>query len=375
MARIFLDGTNQADRIEVTPTDTQDYFIRGLAGSDTLSGGAGNDVLKGAGITVSASPQELDQLSGGKGADLFDLRDPSGNVAYANGDTLSATKSTGFAVITDFNPAEGDKIQLSGSIASYSLKAVSWGQSFGNPNTATTTDIALTYSGPNQDQGDDVIAVFQDVSTKFLTNPAALLNDPDIVVLNPNYVHSPSPIAKDPTTPGNSGNSGNPTNPVLPPNFIQGSGKADRLQGTTRDDVILGLGKNDRITGGVGSDTLVGGAGKDTLAGGAGADRFVYSNRNQGGDRILDFSRSDGDKIAFTQNFGGGLGLGIVQDAQFVKGTAAKDRNDRFIYNQKTGALFFDKDGSGSASQVQIATFGGKPALQASDLMIVASPF
>ncbi len=374
MARITLEGDNLPNRLEVTAADTKDYFIQGLAGDDTLSGGAGNDILKGSANTVSASPQEFDQLSGGKGSDLFDLRDPSGNVAYANGDTLSATKSTGFALIKDFNPLEGDKIQLAGSIASYSLKPISWGQSFGNPNTATTTDFALTYSGPNQDQGDDVIAVFQDVSTKFLTNPAALLNDPDIVVLNPNYVHPPSPI--NPPSPGNPGNPGNPSpgTPVLSPNFIQGTNKADRLQGTSRDDVILGLGKTDRLTGGTGNDILIGGAGKDVLSGGAGADRFVYTKRNHGGDRIKDFSNQDGDKIAFTQNFGG-LGLGIVQDAQFVKGTVATDGNDRFLYNQKTGALSFDKDGSGLSSPVQIATFGGKPALQASDLLIVASPF
>ncbi|HEY9646574.1 MAG TPA: hypothetical protein V6C88_09405 [Chroococcidiopsis sp.] len=37
-------------------------------------------------------------------------------------------------------------------------------------------------------------------------------------------------------------------------------------------------------------------------------------------------------------------------------GARAADGSDRFIYNQNTGALFFDADGSGGGAQIQIAT-------------------
>lgn len=54
--------------------------------------------------------------------------------------------------------------------------------------------------------------------------------------------------------------------------------------------------------------------------------------------------------------FGGGLtASAAITPAQFVIGSAAVDKSDRFIYNQKTGALFFDSDGTGEIEQVQFA--------------------
>ncbi|NJL22389.1 MAG: hypothetical protein HC895_18770 [Leptolyngbyaceae cyanobacterium SM1_3_5] len=51
----------------------------------------------------------------------------------------------------------------------------------------------------------------------------------------------------------------------------------------------------------------------------------------------------------------------------------AQNYNDYFIYNRSTGALYFDRDGSRSGAQVQIATLSNKAALGASDISIVAS--
>ena len=44
----------------------------------------------------------------------------------------------------------------------------------------------------------------------------------------------------------------------------------------------------------------------------------------------------------------------------------------RVLYNQLSGALFYDEDGSGPGGAVQIAVLGNHPAaLAASDLLVV----
>ena len=84
-----LIGTNLAD------------VIYGYQGNDTLNGNGGNDLLNGYGFTDN----ERDTLTGGTGADRFVLGDAN-SVFYAkNG-------NSDYAVITDFNRAEGDAIAL-----------------------------------------------------------------------------------------------------------------------------------------------------------------------------------------------------------------------------------------------------------------------
>jgi Ca2+-binding RTX toxin-like protein len=93
---------------------------------------------------------------------------------------------------------------------------------------------------------------------------------------------------------------------------ILGTSRADLLRGTAGADVIRGLGGKDEIRGLQGNDTLYGdagfdelfgGAGLDKLFGGANGDRFTFLQvgeapaRGPRYDEIMDFSRSEGDKI------------------------------------------------------------------------------
>jgi len=137
----------------------------------------------------------------------------------------------------------------------------------------------------------------------------------------------------------------------------------ENLGGTAFDDILIG---DD------GSNVFNGSKGDDLLTGGAGADKFNFSSFNQGIDTITDFDSTQGDRIQVsTGGFGGELILGMLDAEEFSIGSAATRASDRFIYNDTTGALFFDPDGTGTLGQVQFAQLSGGVALTNSDIFVV----
>jgi Ca2+-binding RTX toxin-like protein len=78
---------------------------------------------------------------------------------------------------------------------------------------------------------------------------------------------------------------------------VIGTDFGDRISGSSSANRLVGNAGDDWLRGEAGNDTLVGGAGNDLLAGGAGADTFQIAAVG-GQDRVLDFSRTDGDTIA-----------------------------------------------------------------------------
>ncbi|NER24305.1 MAG: calcium-binding protein [Symploca sp. SIO1C2] len=137
----------------------------------------------------------------------------------------------------------------------------------------------------------------------------------------------------------------------------------ENLGGTAFDDILIG---DD------GSNGLNGSKGDDLLTGGAGADKFNFSFFDQGIDTITDFNSTQGDRIQISASgFGGGLTLGMLDAEEFTIGSAATRASDRFIYNDTTGALFFDPDGTGTLAQVQFAELSGGFALTNSDIFVV----
>jgi serralysin len=148
----------------------------------------------------------------------------------------------------------------------------------------------------------------------------------------------------------------------------------DKLYGGTGHDELYGGDDSDTLSGGVGDDLLVGGTGKDVLTGGLGSDRFRFNFVGEGVDRVTDFARSQGDKIEIlASGFGDGLAKGLLSASQFVLGSVAVDESDRFIYNQKTGSLYFDVDGSGNQSAVKFATLSKGLNLASLDFEILGN--
>ena len=73
-----------------------------------------------------------------------------------------------------------------------------------------------------------------------------------------------------------------------------------------------------------------------------------------------------------SDGFGTDLTTGApIMPDQFVIGSAARDANDRFIYNPTTGVLFFDFDGTGEFEQGQLASLSPGLAMTNADIIIV----
>lgn len=170
------------------------------------------------------------------------------------------------------------------------------------------------------------------------------------------------------------------------PDRISGSNLSDRILAGGGNDTVFGNGGNDTIFGqtgndalygGAGSDLLYGGAGQDFLVGGSGADAFVFATRPAGNgwaeiDTVFDFVRED--LIAIDNDLYPALGSqsGFLAASAFkVVGTGASvDANDRIIYNQLTGVLSYDWNGSATGGRVALADLTNNPTLTAGDIYI-----
>jgi Ca2+-binding RTX toxin-like protein len=157
---------------------------------------------------------------------------------------------------------------------------------------------------------------------------------------------------------------------------LTGSSYADKLTGNTGNNVVTGLGSHDTLAGGGGHDTLVGGAGKDTLTGGSGQDKFDFNtalNAVTNVDRITDFNVA-GDLIRLDNDIFTALAVGTLAAARFDSGpnNTAADSGDRIIYNETTGNLYYDPDGTGAAAAKLFAILAGAPSIDASNFLIVS---
>ncbi|MBW4577300.1 MAG: calcium-binding protein [Aphanothece sp. CMT-3BRIN-NPC111] len=160
---------------------------------------------------------------------------------------------------------------------------------------------------------------------------------------------------------------------------INGTGNAlnNTIKGNAATNILNGGTGIDTLTGLAGNDILVGGFGNDILTGGTGADSFRFNAPTEGIDRIADFKLLDNDILQISAaGFGGGLAVGTLASNMFLSGsgaTTATNANQRFIYNSANGGLFFDADGNGALSAtIQIATLTGMPALNNSNIEIIA---
>lgn len=125
------------------------------------------------------------------------------------------------------------------------------------------------------------------------------------------------------------------------------------------------------IWGGLGDDILNGGAGNDALDGANGRDQFVFSTAlgPTNVDTIAGFV--DGtDAIKLDDAVFAGLALGQLASARFAVGSAT-GLSAQIVYNQSTGALFYDSNGAGTGGATQFATLVGVPTLSHTSFEVI----
>jgi serralysin len=327
-----FNGTGNALDNVITG-NSKNNTLSGLDGNDTLVGGTGNDSLDGG--------NDNDTLDGGLGNDT--LIGGSGN------DTFRVNKVTD--VITE-NASEGnDTVEstcssytlLDDNIENLTIAGKAAGKGFGNgvDNLLTGNIAANTLDGAggndsvSGDKGNDILI----------------------------------------------GRDGNDT--------LDGGLGNDILDGGLGNDILDGGLGNDKLTGGEGNDTLGGGLGNDKLTGGGVAgevDIFVFDTQviKANLDTITDFETGVDQLRLSTASFAfAGLAEAdvnadnVLDDgfflslAHLVKATKA---TDLILFDEETGALYYDADGSGlEAAAIKFAILKGDAVdtINAGDIVLV----
>lgn len=328
-----IDGTGNELNNEIIG-NTGNNVLRGLDGDDALNGGAGNDTLDGGNGT--------DTLTGGLGDDTYIVSDVSDRIVEeANGGVDTVNASISYTLgnnLENLTLTGNSNINGTGNVLNNTLRGNA-GNNILNGKEGNDTligglgnDIYIV-----NDAGDQVTEGVNEGTDVILASVSYTLSD--------NVEHL----------------------------GLTGSENLNAT-GNKLDNIIVGNAGVNTLDGGAGNDILIGAGGADVLKGGTGADKFGFTAPTDKLDRIMDFSRQEGDKIVFLTSGFSGLSAGNIRRNQFVLGKKAKDANDRLIYNKKKGELFYDADGKGGAAQVKIATFDNKPALGARDFLAVDSP-
>ncbi len=156
---------------------------------------------------------------------------------------------------------------------------------------------------------------------------------------------------------------------------IIGNNYVDYVRGRNGNDALYGYGGNDTILGDAGSDDLFGGRGNDSLTGGNGKDWFFFNTRPGASNRdaIRDFIVAD-DTIALDNAVYTRAGPnGRLAPSAFIINEAgvALDASDRIIYDQNSGVLYYDPDGSGTQASTAFATIATNLALTYRDFYVV----
>jgi Ca2+-binding RTX toxin-like protein len=309
-----VNGGSASDRLT---GDSLNNTLAGNAGNDTLDGGAGNDTM-----------------IGGAGNDIYYVRQ--------TGDVVTELANEGTDLVYSY-------------LSSYTL-----GANVENGRIISTGTASLTGNSANN-------VLFAGAGNNILDGSSGT----DTVSYQYGVTGTSGvTVSLALTTAQTTGGSGSDT--LISIENLTGSNNADRLTGNTAANVL---------SGGAGNDTIAGGAGNDRLTGGTGNDQFIF-NTTLGStniDTITDFT-SGSDKIVLDDDIFTALGItgtttGVALTAsRFHAGTTAADSLDRIIYNQSTGQLFYDADGSGTTTTaVQFATLSNKPAtLALTDFLVIA---
>ena len=130
------------------------------------------------------------------------------------------------------------------------------------------------------------------------------------------------------------------------------------------------------VRGNAGANVINGGDGNDELTGLGGQDLFLFNTALDAMfnvDVITDFNIDDDTIRLDATIFSSDLAPGnSVAGSQFVIGPAALDAAHRIIYDDATGDVFYDSDGSGGTAAIRFAQVSAGLALTNFDFFVVA---
>jgi Ca2+-binding RTX toxin-like protein len=353
--------------------------IFGYGGNDTIFGLGGNDEIKGGG--------GADAINGGSGTDTSNYSDSASGVTVslesgmgfggtAQGDTLTSIENLTGSSHEDFLIGNAGNNVLTGLEDDDILKGGGGADTLYGDSGNDTLKGGGGADTLNGGSGIDTASYFDSSAGVFISliTDTAAWGDAEDDELN--SIENVTGSAYNDQLWGNDGV--NVLKGMDGVDTLKGYGGNDTLLGGDGNDSLYGMdgidtlrGENggDALNGGANNDVLIGGAGSDTLAGGSGADAFRFDaalNIATNIDTITDFSVAQVDTIllddAIFTNLSGTVGNSITFE-EFRIGAVAQDANDHIIYNDVTGALFYDADGVGGAAAVQFATLSPGLAL------------
>ncbi|NIX76657.1 glycoside hydrolase family 113 [Microvirga terricola] len=334
VAGLSLTGTNLMDRLD------------GGYHNDTLDGGAGNDSLwGGAGKDELIGGTGADTMEGKSGNDSYYVDNPGDRVietSDSGSDVLYTTINCTLPAFVEYLFAEGN-----GALALIGNDLANWLSGNDADNVLNGGAGADTMLGG---RGNDTYYV-DSVKDQILDSVGI-----DTVITSISF--------------------------TLGANLdhLKASGSAAlSLTGNALANQIVGNAGKNQLSGDAGNDTLNGGLGNDTLTGGAGKDIFVFdtkANKKTNFDKIADYVVKD-DSIYLDNAVFRKLGKGAISKPGklnknfFTIGDKAKDKDDYLIYNNKTGILSYDADGSARGKAMEIAQLKKGLKMTATEFFVI----
>ena len=388
----YIYGTNGPDNLLGTQSDDNIY---GYGGSDTLNGRNGDDWLfGGSGNDKLIGGNGFNDYVGGSGYDTFTM---SGRSAAA--DNFSDDVIWAFTFDVDH------------------VNVAAWGVSdFGQIRDLLDYDaygnamLNAFYAGHDHVLAFDSISPGELIASDFIYSAAGAKNETgtsaDDVLFGSAFADTLSGGAGNDWLLGGAGNDlligglgvdffdgGSGRDRVsysytsqaliidLGTQTVSGPGPDEQLisienaTGSSGNDQIFGGAGANKLAGGPGHDILDGDRGNDVLTGGSGADAFLFDtplNATTNVDAIVDFTPGIDefwlDNAIFTALPGGPLAAAAFREGNF---TAAQDGSDRIVYNDVTGAVYYDRDGVGGAAAVKFAIIDPGLSLSNTDFFVV----
>jgi Ca2+-binding RTX toxin-like protein len=146
--------------------------------------------------------------------------------------------------------------------------------------------------------------------------------------------------------------------------------------GNALANLLIGNAGNNILNGGIGADTLTGGTGNDTFVLNATDYQSFY-------DIITDFKVSGTDSLQLSKTVFDQLQSGTpnatgvaLTPGDFINGTditASSSTGQHLLYDNDSGALYYDADGAGANNAYQIALLGTAthPTLLSTDILVI----